>query len=230
MSRFAIQKYIDEAKSYGKKITQADLASVSGISQSAISAIIHGKTKAPEYEILQAIANLFSDVLNRRITIDDLIEKPSPKDIPGFDALDWKNRITVTKDDFVPVPLLGEIPCGDLKQVNDSHIIDYFEMPAWLASKDCFFLRAKGDSMEPIITDGDLLLVEPGIRWKDGDIVAVWVDGEVTCKFLYIAETNATLIAANHEYPPITVNGKHETHIIGRVVHSLRYFVKDWRP
>lgn len=230
MSKFLIQKFMDEAKAKGQKLTQKDLAEAAGVSHNAIWSIIHGKTKAPGYEILQAIAKVLSRTLNRTITIDDLIEKPSVKDLPGFDALDWKNRIPVKKEDLIPIPLIGEIPCGDLKQVSDAHIIDVYEMPSWMVSKDCFFLKAKGDSMEPIITDGDLLLIEPGIRWRDRDIVAVWIDGEVTCKFLYIYQDNATLIAANHNYPPITINGKHETHIIGRVVRSMKNFVKDWKP
>ena len=41
-------------------------------------AIVQGKTKAPDPQILLAIAEVFTEALGREITIDDLIEKPSP--------------------------------------------------------------------------------------------------------------------------------------------------------
>ena len=38
-------------------------------------AIVQGKTKAPDPQILLAIAEVFTEALGREITIDDLIEK-----------------------------------------------------------------------------------------------------------------------------------------------------------
>ena len=78
MARFRIRELIEESKRAGKGITQTGLAKVSGISQASMWAIVQGKTKAPNPQILLTIAEVFTEALGREITINDLIEKPSP--------------------------------------------------------------------------------------------------------------------------------------------------------
>ena len=70
-----IQELIEESKRAGKGITQTGFAKAAGISQSSMWAIVQGKTKAPNPQILLAIAEVFTEALGREITIDDLIEK-----------------------------------------------------------------------------------------------------------------------------------------------------------
>ena len=77
MARFRIRELIEESKRAGKGITQTGLANASGISQASMWAIVQGKTKAPDPQILLAIADVFTEALGREITIDDLIEKGS---------------------------------------------------------------------------------------------------------------------------------------------------------
>ena len=75
MARFRIRELIEESKRAGKGITQTRLAKVSGISQASMWAIVQGKTKAPNPQILLTIAEVFTEALGREITINDLIEK-----------------------------------------------------------------------------------------------------------------------------------------------------------
>ena len=75
MARFRIRELIEESKRAGKGITQTGLANASGISQASMWAIVQGKTKAPDPQILLTIAAVFTKALGREISIDDLIEK-----------------------------------------------------------------------------------------------------------------------------------------------------------
>ena len=78
MITFRIRELLEESKKTGKKVTQTGLAKAAGTSQTTIWKIVEGKTKAPDPQILLAIAGCFTEALGREITIDDLIEKPSP--------------------------------------------------------------------------------------------------------------------------------------------------------
>lgn len=75
MARIALKSLIDEAKQRGIRVTQKDLAKEAGVSNVAISKIVRGQTKAPDPEILLAIADFFSEKLGRSVTLNDLIER-----------------------------------------------------------------------------------------------------------------------------------------------------------
>ena len=82
--------------------------------------------------------------------------------------------------------------------------------------------------MEPSIQDGDLLLIEPGNRWENKDIVVAWVDGEVTCKRLQMNHSPALLVPDNRDYKVISVSD--ETLILGRVVGQYKVHINGRKP
>ena len=216
-----------EAKRQGTKITQKDLAAAADVGQTAIHKIIRGETQAPHPQILIAIADVFTEKLGRKITLDDLIEKDRP-DAASIQNVDLGSYRTLDTKDYVWLPLYGEIPCGDLRQVGEEQIIDHLPLPKWLVGPAQFVLRADGDSMAPTIEDGDLLLIEPGNRWDNNDIVIAYVDGEVTCKRLQINNNHALLIPDNRAHKAIVV--EKDIFLIGRVIGRYEAFVKGWRP
>ena len=75
MAKFRIRELIEAAKNKGAKVTQTNLAEAAGVAVPSIWKIVEGKTKAPDPEILLAIAGVFTEALDRKITIDDLIQK-----------------------------------------------------------------------------------------------------------------------------------------------------------
>ena len=133
-----------------------------------------------------------------------------------------------TDEDFVAVPVLGDIPCGDLDQVGQGDIVGYQHVYKDKIGRGRFFLRARGDSMAPLILDGDLLLIEPGPEWNNKAVVAVYMDGHVTCKRLYLYDHSAALVSANPNYSPIIVS--EEMIILGRVIKIERNLVEGWQP
>ena len=231
MATFRIDELMLESKRLGKKITQKELAEAANVVPTTINKIIHGETKAPKPEILLAIASVFTETLGREITIDDLIEKEreeTPTPPAGTGNVDIGTAKSVGQEDYAWLPLYEDIPCGDLLQVGQEHIIDHLPFPKQIIGAAQFVLRAKGDSMVPSISDGDLLLIEPGNRWENKDIVIAWVDGEVTCKRLQLNHSPALLVPDNRDYKVIQVSD--ETLILGRVVGRYEAFINGWKP
>lgn len=64
-------------------------------------------------------------------------------------------------DEFTPIPFYGFAQCGDTDIFAEENVVDYVNMPTKFLptpTQDLFFMRAKGDSMEPTISDGDMLM------------------------------------------------------------------------
>ena len=141
MTTLKIDELMLECKRQGIKITQKDLAEAAGIGQTAIHKIIRGDTQAPKPQILVAIADYFTEALARKITVDDLIVRSEthgteddslPRAVETsrspFGATDWmqvNEGGPVTDGHFISVPILGNIPHGDLDQVGPEDIVGY---------------------------------------------------------------------------------------------------------
>lgn len=67
-----------------------------------------------------------------------------------------------------------------------------------------YILRIKGDSMvEAGIKEGDMVIVERGANYRDGDIVIAEVDGQWTIKYFRQNGKQIYLEPANKNYKPI---------------------------
>ena len=237
MTTLKIDELMLECKRQGIKITQKDLAEAAGIGQTAIHKIVRGDTQAPKPQILVAIADYFTEALARKITVDDLIVKENslPRAVETsrspFGATDWmqvNEGGPVTDGHFISVPILGNIPHGDLDQVGPEDVVGYERVHKRELGRGRFFLRARGDSMTPLLLDSDLLLIEPGPQWKHKTIVAVYMDRSVACKQLHLHDNTSALVSANPNYAPIIVT--EEIVIIGRVIKIERNLVAGWQP
>ena len=231
MTTFLIRDLMEESRKRGHRVTQTDLAKAAGVAIPTITRLVNNQRKRPEPGLLQSIAKVFTEVLGREITIDDLIEKereetPSPP--AGIDNVDINNYRKIGEKDYAWLPLYGDIPCGDLSHLTEEHIIEHLPFLKSLIGAAQLVLRARGDSMEPSIQDGDLLLIETGNQWKNKDIVIAWVDGEVTCKRLQMNHSPALLVPDNRDYKVIQVSD--ETLILGRVVGQYKVHINDWKP
>lgn len=99
------------------------------------------------------------------------------------------------------IPLLGEISAGS--PMLSTSVEEYVDVPEKLRSGSAFAIRVRGDSMRDAgILDGDLAIIEPAERVRDGNIVAALIDGqEVTLKELARVDEWIDLKAANPAYP-----------------------------
>ena len=86
-----------------------------------------------------------------------------------------------------------------------------------------FILRLTGDSMEGAgMFDGDLLVVDKYLKPEHGDIVVAEVDGEFTCKRLYMRNGQFMLRPENPTYPDIRPKDGQQIEIWGVVTSSVK--------
>ena len=104
----------------------------------------------------------------------------------------------------IKIPVLGAVAAGiPISAVED--ILDYEEIPqSWQNQGEFFALKIKGDSMEPRMESGDVVIVKQQSDANSGDTVIVLVNGDdATCKRLEKTDNGIMLVSTNPKYPPM---------------------------
>ena len=164
-----------------QNMSMSELARRVGIAKSAISRYFNGPRELP----LNKIGD-FASVLHT--TPDYLLGmeyKPQPPQ-------------------GIKIPVLGTVAAGiPISAVED--ILDYEEIPqSWQNQGEFFGLKIKGDSMEPRMESGDVVIVKQQSDANSGDTVIVLVNGDdATCKRLEKTDNGIMLVSTNPKYPPI---------------------------
>lgn len=101
------------------------------------------------------------------------------------------------------VPVLGRVAAG-LPLYAVEEILDWEELPLeWKKKGEYFGLQIQGDSMEPRICEGDVVIVRKQEQVESGEIAIVLVNGDSgTCKKVLWHEKGVTLISLNANYAP----------------------------
>ena len=127
------------------------------------------------------------------------------------------------------INVYGRVAAGiPLEMIED--IIDTEEIPEEMARTGEFFgLKIRGDSMEPRMTDGDVVIVRKQEDAETNDVVIATVNGtDATCKRLKKYNDGIALISLNPKYEPMYFsNDEIESKpvcIIGRVVELRAKF------
>jgi DNA polymerase V len=85
-----------------------------------------------------------------------------------------------------------------------------------------FYVRVEGDSMEPRIHAGELLVVDRMAETRDGDIVVARLGCEFIVKRLHTEEDGGIrLLSENAEYAPIQIAEGMDFEVWGRVMYSI---------
>lgn len=142
---------------------------------------------------------------------------------PAF-LMGWEDKSNRLKG--VRIPVLGRIVAGiPLEAIEE--IEDYEEIPRKMAASGEFFaLRIKGHSMEPKLTEGDIVIVRKQEDVDSGDTAIVLVNGdEATVKQIKKTKAGIMLIGFNVEvYQPHFYSNEQiealPVRIIGKVVES----------
>lgn len=190
-----------------KKITQSDLSKITGITQSSISDWSRGKYQPKQDKI---------DVLASALGVT-----------PAY-LMGWTDSISNHVDNVISlvpikkIPVLGKITYGEAMLVEENYS-GYF-LADDLIQAD-FIIKAKDDSMiDAGIKDGDLAFFKKQATVKNGDIAAVYYEGETCLKRVYKDQENYTLLACNTNYSPITIND--DLIILGKLMGVFHYCEK----
>ncbi len=132
---------------------------------------------------------------------------------------------SVRNEFFNKIPIVGRVAAGSPilaeQNIEGTVIID----PAFIKkSEDAFALKVRGDSMiNAGIFEGDLVIVSPDNKGKNGDIIVAMLDDEVTVKSYKIENNSITLIPENDNYRPMPVKDKNSFSVIGKVKGVIRW-------
>ena len=199
--------FADKLKSLRKSkgnMSQADLANALGVSQQAVGRW-EKNLNMPDNSLWVKIADYF------HVSTDYLFGRET-----GLFELNEKAR----------VPVIGSVRCGAGGPAYE-YIDEYIAVDDSCRADEMRGFRAEGDSMEPVILDGDICLVHLQNEVPDGAIAVVVIDGE---------EGTIKCVHVDRERGVITLqpkNPRHETryffgpdgakvHVVGQVVEIRR--------
>ena len=103
------------------------------------------------------------------------------------------------------IRVLGVVEAG-FPSPSEEELADTLSIDEYLVEKReaTYILTVKGDSMmDAGILEGDMVLVERGAEYKDGDIIIAEIDGEWTIKYFRKKKGVIFLEPANVNYPPL---------------------------
>ena len=194
--------------------TQAELGERLGLSDKAVSTW-EKDIKVPRVSTIQKIADLFH--VSQAFLLGEEERSARP------------NRASVK------IPVLGNVAAGTpimaVEEYFDIGDCDTWEeIPEALAHTGQFFgLRINGDSMEPKMSRGDIVIVRQQNDINSGEIGIVMVGNEeATCKKIKKRPDGIMLISTNPKYEPMFYNNEQIEElpvcIIGKVVELRAKF------
>ena len=191
-------------------LTMKQVADFVGVSEATVSRWESGN-----------IANMGRD----KIALLSQILKITPGAIAGYDSYQRE----FNRKSGVKIPVLGLVRAG-IPMDAVEYIIDYEEISEDMARQGEFFaLQIKGDSMEPKISDGDVVIVRKQPDIESGETAIVLVNGdEATIKKVQKFTGGINLIPSNPTYDVMTFTNeqieKLPVRILGKVVELRAKF------
>lgn len=176
-------------------VAQGQLAERIGVSQARLSNWERGH-HAPSLTQIRQIADALSlDSEWLRTGIGYQSPEPSAE-LVGVDRSNVR---------FVPVH--GAITAG-LPADSPSQIVDCIEMRDWGGHFERWGRIIEGDSMEPELLPGDIVVLEDR-RWEPGHVVHAFDKGEDTIKVAAQDKSGVWLLPINPDYAPIDAESWH---------------------
>ncbi|MDK9681609.1 MULTISPECIES: helix-turn-helix domain-containing protein [Lactiplantibacillus] len=219
----------DRMKSIRKQqgISADQLAESIGVSRSTIFRYEKGDIEKMPIEVVANVASslhvslidlmgISNDSISEKIT--EIVSKLNPdRQQNVYNYAD--NQLKEQNGKVVNLPLVGksaanptELTYGDVEIEHD----DFTDVPHGADTA----IRIQGDSMEPLIHDGQIIFYHQQEEVENGEIAIVEIDGDgVTCKQIYYDYTSDEVIlrSINKKYEPRHVKDD-QVRIIGRVI------------
>ncbi len=183
-----------------KKCNQNDLSDYLNIPENKISEWKKGKTKSYKKYIYK-IAEFFD------VSTDYLLNDNIPV---VYNDLSLSNAEIISSNEIYSVPVYESVSAG-LGRAAISEPIGYHPLyiknPADVDNMFCVMVN--GDSMYPIINDGDMIVVHRQSQVENAQIAVIYVKDkdEALVKKFYHDKNYIELVSVNPMYPPIHLEG-----------------------
>ena len=131
------------------------------------------------------------------------------------------------ENNIVYIGQYGMATCGPNGDILDDNPITHIPIATSLLrfpSVEAFIVEAKGDSMEPKIFEGDIVIARKQNIANHGDIIVCSLNDKVLIKKFVHSNDNVSLISFNQEiYHPIRVS-KDDSFVISGVVKNILHY------
>jgi len=121
------------------------------------------------------------------------------------------------------LPYIGGVRAGFPSPANDftGERVDIY--------KECvphpeatYFARVTGDSMNKDFQEGDLLIIDASLEYRDNQIAMIFIDGEYTMKRIKKTDGKCFLLPSNDSFPLIEITSESNSQILGIITWSFR--------
>lgn len=218
-----------------KGLTQSELGKIFGLSKTAISLYETGR-RGLDSELAKAIAEYFGVTTNeilytpRELALAEAMRAQKNRMLKFVNSIEstFSNSelIPIDESAFILLPVYGKIAAGEpitaIQNIEEYMPMDtrFFNMNGH-TKEDFFFLRIKGNSMEPTIMDNDLVLIRRQPIVENNEIAAVICNREdATVKRITVTGDKIILNSDNKEKPPMIFNAS-DCQIIGKVIKKI---------
>lgn len=195
-----------------KKLTQAQLAKIAGVSSPAVTEW-EKDSYLPKAASLEAMANEFG------VTTEYILT--------GKTTGSLDNNIVPVTSKLLPV--LSWVQAGSMTSVQEISPLEITEWLPPLSSDDpdgCFYLKVVGISNFPTYQDGDYILVNPAFQVCDllsEDLIVVRNNTDATFKKLIIeSDYRKYLQALNPNFQPNIIEFEEGMELVGLVIDAFR--------
>jgi len=212
------------AQAKGYKVTLRSLAKHVGVAAPTIHKIEQGRIKLPSQNIVEKIAAYYSEILGQKITADYLHGDFEEVKIDPADLNLGKTNpaIIVGSNEHVPIPILSDIPEGNLAKVNEEHVLAREFFPVSLFKDAKFAVQAGDSSMAPLIEKGDTVFIRPSGEFLNGQCVLASLEGRMLCRYLQHQEGGVILFPSRPGFSTVMLPASEGSAILGQAVKVLK--------
>lgn len=186
------------------------------LGKSALSQYISGKSVPDQHKVF---------LLSKTLEVSEpwLMGFDVPRNPENNSKKSLSKADNIVRPSFKNIPVIGSIACGEpiTAQENVEEYLPTIEQG--LPSGDLFYLKATGDSMSPIISDGARVLCRAQSDVENGEIAAVLVNGDTEATLKRVRKTDFYIMleAINDEYDPYIITASNPARIVGKAVQVV---------
>ena len=192
-----------------KGMTQVELASKIGKDQTLISRYVSGKIEI-SVEVARSIAEALEldfEELRQQLKRDKLERRKANLRAEFKDIIDEGEEIDRSGEHYyvgaaallesvgvIYIPLMDSIPSGRYDQRREKATRYHLPPGVQMDTEEAFAIKASGEDMtDDVVSEGDIIVVDPGAEAQDGTRVLVSLNGKPALGKIYREGENAVL-------------------------------------
>lgn len=183
-----------------------DIKKLTGIGITILHQIENGGIKKINPFHLIELSNIYKINVLKFYEMIGYVDKEVIDDYHEKEAIE-KNIAEIfdnIRNDYAEIPLFSSVAAG-AGSIVDEIPESYIKLPLKYKNLRAAFIH--GDSMEPTLNDGGIVIFDPtkNENLKDGDIGIFFLNGDYFVKRFYRTKSEVVLQSDNHVYLPIVV-------------------------